>query len=139
MPAHERGEGEIAVLVILGILGLAVWGGVSLWRDWTADSTEQSGTVKYEDCREVLTVEVAEARKLRKRFTCESRRTFTGILMTGHCVYVETSGPVCTKAYVYDQHPAVNCQPTTPWLSYDDKCYQSFETGRVWAVATASR
>jgi len=134
MAESERGEGDFAGWIILAILGLAVWGGISLYREWSSGGWEEhAGLVKFEDCREIFTINLDAAKKLGKSFTCASQRTWKGTLMGGKCAHVETSNGLCTKAYVYDQNPTVTCQDKTPWLGYDDLCYATWDTGRVFA------
>src|SRR6266446_3385741 len=126
MAASERGEGEGAGLIVLAILGLAVWGGIALYHEVGGGWEEQAGQAKFEDCREIFTIKLDAAKKLGKSFTCASQRTWKGTLMGGKCAHVETSNGLCTKAFVYDQNPAVTCPEKTPWLSYDDLCYATW-------------
>lgn len=127
--ARHEGEGEIFLLVLLGVLALAVWGGYALFQQ--SFPGEQDGVVKYDDCREVITLKKPP---LWGQFTCSVSRTTSGKLMQGTCVRVMTTRDgKCTKAYVYEKQTQLRCPDETPFLAWDDKCYAEYDSGRVFA------
>lgn len=65
--ASERGEGEIAGLVILAVLGLAIWGGINVYTSGFGGG-ESEGTVKFEDCRQIITVKQGDWDATTKNF-----------------------------------------------------------------------
>ncbi|MBU6415420.1 hypothetical protein KGQ34_04260 [Patescibacteria group bacterium] len=105
--------------VFWGIHGLLGWG-------------EREGVVKYDDCREVVTLTPDTWQKLYHTFSCTySRKTKSGRSMGGgECVRIENDSSLfstshtCATAYVYEKDPSggVCTDPTHPYLTYDDTC-----------------
>src|SRR5437899_2227211 len=84
---------------------------------------EREGTVKYDDCREVVTIDHKSWHRYLNDFTCAYQRTINGKVMAGECVHVETTflGAGCRIAYVYQKQPQLKCPPHST-LTVDDKC-----------------
>jgi hypothetical protein len=124
-------DSAISGLLILGIVGLTVWG-IS-----AVIGGEREGFVQFSDCREEVTLSSDTLQKYYKKFTCSYVRSEGGNLMGGTCVHVDLAGGLfsdggeCTRAYVYEKKPEVTCRPEFPYLGYDDKCYTEWDIGRV--------
>lgn len=97
---------------------------------------EREGTVKYNDCREVTETEDNFINRIFRTYTCSYQKTNTGKIMSGECVYVKSplfSGD-CVRAYTYTKKPEVRCSEVFPYLGYDEKCYMSWDYGRVYTA-----
>jgi hypothetical protein len=106
----------VIVLVLWGVYALFGWG-------------ERSGVVKYDDCREIVTLQPDTLQKYYRTFTCGYWRTKSGKIMSGECVRIVndssllSSSHTCATAYVYTKKQEGNCtDPTHPYLTYDDMC-----------------
>jgi hypothetical protein len=87
---------------------------------------EEEGQVKYEDCRNKITVQEDSSDTWFKKFTCSYAKTQSGKIMSGVCVHVETEGPVCQTAYIYYKKPQIVCSdPKFPNAGYDDLCHSN--------------
>src|SRR5579863_5118489 len=71
---------------------------------------EETGDVKYEDCRDKITVEESSGSTLFKKFTCTYVKTQSGKILRGTCVHVETEGPVCQTALIYEKNQRFTAQ-----------------------------
>jgi hypothetical protein len=126
LSSHQEGEGDASGLAILALIGLAIWGGSSIFFG------EREGFIKYEDCREVIRLQPDTLQKYYKTFTCSYRKTKSGKHMGGVCVHVDSAGTLfsasnaCTSAYVYQaESQNEGCkQPAYPYLGYDDQCHK---------------
>jgi hypothetical protein len=69
--------------------------------------THNEGTVKYDDCREIINLDKDSWRFRVYPFTCEYFRDNNGKIIGGTCVRVELADGIfsksgrCEKAYVY--------------------------------------
>lgn len=94
----------------------------------------QEGTVKYDDCREIIYLKPDSLRVYFHQFICQYTRRESGKIVTGTCVYVDTesrlfsSSSKCKTAYIYDfvSKPDAGCTKEYPYLGNDKKCYQSW-------------
>ncbi len=98
---------------------------------------ETEGVVKYDDCREKITIQEKDSSywfgHFGKQFTCAERKTKSGLMMGGICVLVNLdSSGTCLSAYIYEkkQDPtqcvgAIKDGVNYPYLGYDDLCYQT--------------
>jgi len=84
---------------------------------------ERVGTVRYQDCREIVRLKDNPLRKLYTTFTCSYQRTVTGKLMGGECVSVKTtsSGETCQIAYLYEKKSEFVC-PSNTHVMPDETC-----------------
>lgn len=97
-------------------------------------SLEREGVVKYDDCRQTITLDAATYDRSPRLYTCDTRRTGSGKLMEATCAHVELADSgACNVAYVHHKRTAVICPEATPYLWFDDKCYADYEIGRVYA------
>ena len=118
----HRGEGEVIGIVAVVFIGLAIMGGVQVIKNFLGG--EQEGFVKYDDCRETITLKESDMERFFHKFTCTVRETASGKSMGGNCVSVKTENGICTQAYVYEKkQDAVCTDPKYPYLGNDDKCY----------------
>lgn len=119
---YQKGEGEIAGIIVLVIIGLAVWGFLSLFG--FSFGVEREGAVKYDDCREIITLKEGDWKTYTNKFTCAYAKTGKGLIYGGECAHIETENGICTTAYVYEKKPANVCtQAPNLYLGYDDMCY----------------
>jgi hypothetical protein len=88
---------------------------------------EQDGEVKYEDCRNKVTIEEGATDTWFKKFTCSTIKTKSGKVIRGVCVNVVTEGPVCQTVYIYSKRPTASCPASFPYLGYDDLCHTTFQ------------
>ena len=110
--------------MFLAVIALVVWGGEKLFFG------EREGVVKYDDCRQIITLPSDTLQKYYKTFTCTYSKTKSGKIMGGECVHIEnegslfTSSHACSEAYVYQRKSEENCtDPKAPYLGYDDMCH----------------
>lgn len=130
----ERGDGgDIVAILFLGVIGLAIWGGYTVFRDHSGGEIE--GTVKYDDCRQILSVDPpGQALFGGRQYVCTKFLTNSGKLMLANCVSDDTTPDgKCEKAYVYSRGPSVKCSKDYPYLGMDDKCYSGYVNGSVIA------
>ena len=95
---------------------------------------ERDGTVKYDDCREIIQLKGRSAfATIGKDFTCSISRTKSGKSMGGQCVSVALSllDGKCERAYVYEKKPANVCWPNSH-LTYEDMC--QCDDGYSWEL-----
>src|ERR1700722_12238120 len=71
---------------------------------------EESGEIKYNDCRNSISLEDGSGSTLFKRFTCTYVKSQSGKILRGTCVHVETEGAVCQTAYIYEKKPEIHCK-----------------------------
>ena len=96
---------------------------------------EEEGTVKFDDCREIIRIDANSLRLWAKRFTCDTKSTESGQLMSATCASVETTQyGACQRAFVYTKQTTRRCQEATPWFGYDDRCHEEFIRGYVFAA-----
>jgi hypothetical protein len=81
--------------------------GAAIWVTHFVFFGEREGTVKYEDCREVITLQPDTLQAFFKSFTCSYRKAKGGTIMQGLCVHADSdstlfsSSHACATAYVY--------------------------------------
>ena len=113
MAAETKGSAALGwvVLIIAFVVVMAALHG------------EHEGTVKYDDCREVIVLSPDTLQTFYKSFTCTYVKTNKGHIMSGVCVSVEEPwfGPGCTKAYIYYKKPFADCGQHAS-LTYDEMC-----------------
>ena len=101
---------------------------------------ELEGVVKYADCRATIELEPDDLHAITKQFTCNTQRTASGRIMAATCVHVQTTAQgACERALIYRKTASVTCPEQNPWLSYDDRCYANYDTGRVHARPASSK
>lgn len=108
------------VILLMGVLLILV-----------ASGCEQEGMVKYDDCREVISVKAGDLQTYYKKFICQYTRRASGKIVAGTCVHVSTSffSGKCETAYVYTflQEPDSGCTKQYPYLGNDGMCYKDWE------------
>ena len=68
------------------------------------------GTVKYDDCRQVINLKEGDSGTWGKTFTCDTFKTNDGRVISGECVHVDlNSNGSCDTAYVYEKTPQITC------------------------------
>jgi hypothetical protein len=115
----EIGSGILGLIV----MGLIIWGGSSLYQNFVNKPlVEVSGIVKFDDCREKITLNNSEYTKQSGTFICNDIKTDSGKSMGGQCVKTITddSGK-CQTAYLYEKPPEATCIANA-YLTKDDKC-----------------
>lgn len=124
---YQKGNDEIFGIIVLVIFGLVVWGILSLFG--FSFGIENEGIVKYDDCRQIITLKNGDWQTYTKKFTCIYVKTKSGTVMSGECVHIVNDGSffggshTCATAYVYEKKQGGNCtDPTHPYLTYDDMC-----------------
>jgi hypothetical protein len=127
MNQNERGDSDFSGIVWLVIVALAIWGGTAYF------GGEREGTVKIDDCREMIELKPDTLRKYYETFTCSYNHTESGIERSAVCTRIDTDSTLfsashaCATAYVYERHLKKNgggCRdPALPYLGYDDRCY----------------
>jgi hypothetical protein len=98
-PTSKKAIWQLVVLIAIVFIGWKVFASFR--------GGETEGVAKYDDCRQVITVQDPTQNfswnTYFKNFTCTYWKTQSGKIRTGKCVYVETDSGVCTKAYVYEK------------------------------------
>ncbi len=117
---NQRGEGTIEA--IGGLFVFLIFVGI-IWAILGALlGGESDGSVKYDDCRQVISVKQDDWQNNFKKFTCENIKSNSGRLISGTCVHIDTSGGACITAYVYTKKSGFNCgDNSTP--NVDDSVY----------------
>ena len=111
-------------LVGIFLLGLLVYGGIYMYQHFMVSQphTEVSGTVKYDDCRQKITLNATDYAKQSGTFLCNDTKTNSGKSMGGECVETVTdSSGTCQTAYIYEK-PAEETCGANSMLRVDDKC-----------------
>jgi len=111
---------------ISGIIGIGVmiFVGVFLYQNFVnTPLTNVSGIVKYDDCREKVTLNQTEYSKQSGTFICNDTKTNSGKSMGGECVKTVTDNAgQCQTVYIYEKPAEEKCG-TNEALRTDDKCY----------------
>jgi len=127
---NQRGEEGIGVLIVLGFIIAVV-----LWLFGFNFGAVNEGVIKYDDCREIITIKSDSWRKYFHKFTCTTRKTNSGVVMGGECASVKYDSSLfggnnaCATAYVYELDTPTSCKGNTkegiayPYLGYDDMCH----------------
>jgi len=122
--------------IIVG--GLMIFGGILIYQHFVNEPLEEvSGTVKYDDCREIVKLKEGGSEIKNKKFTCNYSKTQSGKIMSGECASIETENGICTKAYVYEKEQE-GCRNNFkegifyPYLGYDDMCYTEPQGGETY-------
>ncbi len=85
---------------------------------------ERQGTVHWNDCREKIEVRKGDIDTMFKTFTCQTRKTNQGKILSGVCASIEyDANGSCKAAYIYYQKQADVCPKEKPFLREDDLCY----------------
>ncbi|MFH1565538.1 MAG: hypothetical protein ABIC82_06940 [bacterium] len=86
---------------------------------------EREGTIKYDDCREIIEIKDDSILKFFKDFTCSYSKTKTGKIMSGNCVNIKTTSEnQCLRAYIYYVEPEIKCpDEVNGYLGYDGECH----------------
>lgn len=133
MSFYQKGNSEIAGIGALIIFGLVAAG--ILWLFGFNFGMTNEGVVKYDDCRQVITIKSDSWQRYFHSFTCNTYKTKSGVVMSGECVSIKndsslfSSSHTCATAYVYEIEPPTNCKNNVkdgiayPYLGYDDMCY----------------
>jgi hypothetical protein len=116
----------IIVFILIAIVWSILSGIASFWKS----SREQEGVVKYDDCRQIITIQDGSWQTYYHKFTCSYIKTKSGAIMSGECVRVEndsslfSSSHTCSTAYVYEKKINNPCTVAPNiYLGYDDMCY----------------
>ena len=118
---NQRGGSTGDTIVGVVVFGLIIFGVLAVI-GYFSGGMESEGIVKYDDCRQILTIKEGSGDTFGKKFTCEYIRSKSGKLMSGTCVHIDTENGVCTTAYVYEKKSEFNCgDNSTP--NYDDSVY----------------
>jgi hypothetical protein len=131
---HKRSDAagsELWGSVILLVIVLAITGAIAVYKA-AIPGGESEGTVKYEDCRQIIAIKQGDWVANFKSFVCDMRRTTNGKVMAGFCVHVDTTPDgKCERAYTYHKIPEVACSAEYPYLGTDGKCHRTFEEGMI--------
>ncbi len=114
-----KGEGELGIVIVLAVLGLAVYGIYALSQ--TSGSGEQEGTVDYSDCRQKVELKDGDSKIQSRKFTCSYSKTSTGKIMSGSCISIEMENGKCVTAYMYEKKSEIICKDNEQ-VSYDGSC-----------------
>lgn len=80
----------------------------------------REGTVKYNDCREIIILEENSLEKNKLDFICEYSRSQGGKVLGGLCVHAEIDQyNKCSRAYIYYAEPELQCAEGTFPTIYD--------------------
>ena len=97
------------------------------------------GTVKYDDCRQVIQLQPNDWHTYFGTFTGITEKTKAGKVMSGEFVRIKNdnsflgSSHTCATAYVYEKKQEGNCtDPVYPYLGYDDQCYTTPQGGESY-------
>lgn len=136
--SNDAGAG-FGILVVVVLVG---WGVASLLG--VSFGVENTGTVTYGDCRQIITIQDHSWRTYMYQFTCSYDKTKSGQIMDGTCVHVIndsslfSSNHTCATAYVYQKQQAPGCTVAPNlYLGYDDMCYTTPQAGEA-VVSSAS-
>ena len=118
----------VALAVIVGVI--LVWSILSKLADFWKTTREQEGTIKYDDCRQTITINDGDFQTYINKFTCSYIKTKSGAIMSGECVRVDNdssffgSSHTCATAYIYEKKPVNPCTVAPNiYLGYDDMCH----------------
>jgi hypothetical protein len=137
----RKGEGEIVTFGVLIVIGLIVWIIASFF-GFNYGNTSK-GTVKYDDCREVIQIQPDSWHTYFGTFVCNYSKTQSGAIIGGECVRIVndrslfSTSNACAKAYVYEATSSSVCAGSTkdgvsyPYLGYDDMCHTTPQSGYV--------
>jgi len=109
----QKGGGEVAgivglIVIVAIIMFVLYFFGVSF-------GVESEGIVKYDDCRQIITIQDNSWQKYLMKFTCNYIKSPTGKIIGGECVHITNdysllgSSNACKKAYIYQRNPDVKC------------------------------
>jgi hypothetical protein len=133
MKNKDAWEG-LGILVVIVLIG---WGILSLFG--VSFGVENEGTVKYDDCRQIITIQDHSWQTYIKQFTCNYIKTKSRLIMSGECVHINTdsslfsSSHTCATAYVYEKKQEGNCTVAPNlYLGYDDMCYTTPQGGESY-------
>ncbi len=129
---YQKGEVDGAVLGYLIVVGLVIWGIASIF-GFNYHGTSE-GTVKYDDCREIIQLQSDSWHTYFGTFIGYARKTKSGRMMGGEFVRIVNDSPLigsshtCARAYVYEEKQDPACDNNKngvsyPYLGYDDLCY----------------
>ena len=122
-------------IVVVSAIGLVLLYAIIIVLSLHSMGIENAGVVKYDDCRQIVTIKESENGKwnayFRKPFVCDYKKSKNGFIMGGTCVLVNLdSSGACVSAYVYQkqQDPtqcvgAIKDGVSYPYLGYDDNCH----------------
>lgn len=117
----QRGNSTGETIWGILVFGLIIWGVFALIGHFTR-STESEGTVKYDDCKQIITTKQGSSDTYGKNFTCNTYKSKSGRLISGICVHIDTENGACTKAFVYEKKSEFNCGDNSA-PNYDDSVY----------------
>jgi len=105
------------------VIGLLIYGGIHLYQYFiNKPFSEVNGTVKYDDCREKITLNSTDYKTQDGTFLCNDSKTNSGKSMGGECIKtISDSSGKCQTAYIYEKPPEETCG-TNSYLTVDDKC-----------------
>lgn len=107
--------GEFVAVIIVIIVG------VFIYQHFVHQPFEEvSGIVKYDDCREKITLSPTEDKT--GTYVCDDLKTKSGKSMGGECVKIKFDGGQCQTAYVYKKPAEATCGSNS-YLGSDDLCY----------------
>jgi hypothetical protein len=113
-------------LKILGSISLII---VILMLFGVSFGVENEGIVKYDDCRQTITIQENSWQKYLMKFTCNYIKSPTGKILGGECVHVVNDSSLlgasntCGTAYVYQKSPEVQCSDiTNGFLDINGNC-----------------
>lgn len=112
-------EGELGIVIVLAVLGLAIYGIYALSQ--TSGSGEQEGTVDYSDCRQKIELKDGDSKIQSRKFTCSYSKTSTGKIMSGSCISIEMENGKCITAYTYEKKSEIICKDNEQ-VAYDGSC-----------------
>lgn len=104
--------------------------------------TPPEGTVKYDDCREIIYLKPEPDsldsfwRTYFHQFICQYTKRKSGKIISGTCVHIDTDNSLfsssgkCKTAYIYTfkSKPDLGCTEEYPYLGYDKLCHQDWYT-----------
>jgi hypothetical protein len=105
------------------IIGLAIWGAISLYQNTLQAKTEVFGDLSTtEDCRVKINLSDSEYVSAKGKFICTDNRTQSGKYMGGTCIKLELSSDgKCNTAYTYYRKSDVKCGDNE-LPTYNDMC-----------------
>jgi hypothetical protein len=114
---YQKGESGCATLIgCLFVIVLVIGGIVALF------GGESEGTVKYDDCRQIVTINESDLYASFHKFTCDTTKTSSGKVISGTCVHIDTQDGVCITAHVYQKKTEIVCPGSNNYVADDGSC-----------------
>ncbi|MGD0576496.1 MAG: hypothetical protein ABSA74_00260 [Candidatus Staskawiczbacteria bacterium] len=123
MENYQKGEGEIWVIIILVIIGFAIWGVISLFQFTFGQVQEGIVNIDVSTCNQVINLKEGDWATYFHKFTCTTSKTTDGRIISGTCTSLDLdSNGKCNTAYTYNETPQVTCDDSNGYVNLSGTC-----------------